>query len=164
MASSHLSFLRLSLFSINFFFFFLSISLLCLSPIHSIFDFFFSHSSPFLSQLSLSLPSSISIWFFFSLSLFFVSFLVVFGWFESVVIGFKVVGCFSGGDRVMGHGGDRVWLGFWVSVGVSMVICWGGLLWRRWVGLGLCFGGVVATLGYGFPVISLKTGLNRTGP
>ena len=40
--------------------------------------------------------------------LFFVSFSAIFGWFESVVIGFKVVGCFSGGDRVMGHGGDRV--------------------------------------------------------
>ena len=41
-------------------------------------------------------------------SLFSISFSTVFGWFESVVIGFKVVGCFSGGDRVMGHGGDRV--------------------------------------------------------
>jgi len=47
----------------------------------------------------------------FSVSLFFVSFSAVFGWFASVVIGFKVVdcfNCFSGGDRVMGHGGDRV--------------------------------------------------------
>ena len=38
-------------------------------------------------------------------------FLTIFCWFESVVIGFKVVGClycFSGGDWVMGHGGDRV--------------------------------------------------------
>ena len=47
----------------------------------------------------------------------------------------------------MGHGGDRVWLGFWVSVGVSVVICCGGLLWWHWVGLGLCFSGVVVVLG-----------------
>ena len=31
-------------------------------------------------------------------SLFSISFSVVFGWFELVVSGFKVVGCFSGGD------------------------------------------------------------------
>ena len=41
-------------------------------------------------------------------SLFSVSFSAVFGWFELVVIGFKMVGCFSGGDRVMGHDGDPV--------------------------------------------------------
>ena len=113
------------------------------SPLFTLYLIFFS-TPLFLSQLSLSLPSSICIWFFFSL--FFVSFSAVFGWFESVVIGFKVVGCFScfsGGDWVMGHGGDRVWLGFWVSVGVSVVICCDGLLWRRWVGLGLCFNGVL---------------------
>ena len=57
---------------------------LCISPLQSVFGFFF---------------------------LFSISFSAVFGWFESVFIGFKVVGClscFSGGDRVMGHGGDRV--------------------------------------------------------
>ena len=56
--------------------------------------------------VSLYLPSSIFYFYFFSF--FSISFSAVFGWFESVVIGFKVVGCFSGGDRVMGHGGDRV--------------------------------------------------------
>ena len=41
-----------------------------------------------------------------------------------------------GGDRVMGHSGD------WVF-GFQLVFCCDGLLWRRWVGLGLCFNGVL---------------------
>ena len=47
-----------------------------------------------------------------------------------MVIGFKVVGCFSGGDRVMGHNGDQVFGSRWWRHGLNRL------------GLVLCFGGV----------------------
>ena len=48
-------------------------------------------------------------------------------------------------------GGDLLrWVAVAALGGAGFVIQWccgGGLLWQPWVGLGLCFGGVVAVLG-----------------
>ena len=109
-----------------------------------------------LVMVSFYLPSSICIWFF--PPFFSVSFSTVFGWFESVVIGFKVVGCFSCFQWWRSGYGSRWRLGFWVSllrwVAVAALDrarfvfwwCYCGnagfvvvVLWRRWV----CCGGSV---------------------
>ena len=55
----------------------------------------------------------------------------------------------------MGPGGDRVY--DWVF-GFQLVFGCNGLLWRHWVGLGLCFGGVLLWWccgGAGFVVVVL---------